>query len=136
MDEGGTRRSTRNRVRPLQYWRGESKTYGRDHNSKCCPWPPLASVPVLVLRSVPTYASAVRAAAGRTAVPPLDHRRSWPNCPLIPPRAVVRAALPTVKGVNMRTPNPKWPLRTEGQEKDKRKARTRPAADAKGPTDA
>ncbi len=41
VDEGGTRRSTRNRVRPLQYWRGESKTYGRDHNSKCCPRHPL-----------------------------------------------------------------------------------------------
>eukprot|EP00198_Chlamydomonas_reinhardtii_P012332 XP_001701669.1 predicted protein [Chlamydomonas reinhardtii] len=33
VDEGGTRRSTRSRVRPLQYWRGEAKTYNRAHNT-------------------------------------------------------------------------------------------------------
>ncbi|KAG2435373.1 hypothetical protein HXX76_007445 [Chlamydomonas incerta] len=33
VDEGGTRRSTRSRVRPLQYWRGEAKTYDRTHKS-------------------------------------------------------------------------------------------------------
>ncbi len=34
IDEGGTRRSTRSRVRPLEYWRGEAKTYNRTHNSE------------------------------------------------------------------------------------------------------
>ncbi|KAG2446826.1 hypothetical protein HYH02_008386 [Chlamydomonas schloesseri] len=33
IDEGGTRRSTRSRVRPLEYWRGEAKTYNRTHNT-------------------------------------------------------------------------------------------------------
>ncbi|GIM12959.1 hypothetical protein Vretimale_16150 [Volvox reticuliferus] len=33
IDEKGTRRSTRTRVRPLEYWRGEGKSYGRDYNT-------------------------------------------------------------------------------------------------------
>ncbi|GFR49508.1 hypothetical protein Agub_g11548 [Astrephomene gubernaculifera] len=33
VDDVGVRRSTRNRVRPLEYWRGEVKSYGRDHKS-------------------------------------------------------------------------------------------------------
>ncbi|GLI59678.1 hypothetical protein VaNZ11_001618 [Volvox africanus] len=34
VNEDGTRRSTRTRVRPLEYWRGEGKSYGRDHKSE------------------------------------------------------------------------------------------------------
>ncbi|GIL68456.1 hypothetical protein Vafri_21726 [Volvox africanus] len=33
VDENGSRRSTRTRVRPLEYWRGEGKSYGRDHKT-------------------------------------------------------------------------------------------------------
>lgn len=33
-EELGVRRSTRSRIQPLQYWRGEKKTYGR-HESAC-----------------------------------------------------------------------------------------------------
>ncbi|GLC48564.1 hypothetical protein PLESTB_000111700 [Pleodorina starrii] len=32
-EELGTRRSTRTRVRPLEYWRGETKSYGRNHKT-------------------------------------------------------------------------------------------------------
>lgn len=33
-EESGLRRSTRTRMRPLEYWRNEKKSYGRNHNSK------------------------------------------------------------------------------------------------------
>ena len=32
---GGVRRSTRDRHKPLEYWRGEAKAYGRAHKSEC-----------------------------------------------------------------------------------------------------
>jgi hypothetical protein len=33
----GTRRSTRHRVRPLEYWRNEKVVYSRKYSSKCFP---------------------------------------------------------------------------------------------------
>lgn len=107
VDEGGTRRSTRSRVRPLQYWRGEAKTYNRAHNSKA--------------KRVLAVTLAVCRFHGPSPREPVSADSVGPHFP-------VPAALPTIKAIKMRTPEPKWPRPTSAHEKAKRKARTKQAA--------
>ncbi|GFH08909.1 uncharacterized protein HaLaN_03952 [Haematococcus lacustris] len=67
LDDGdGMRRSSRSRIRPLEYWRNEHKLYGRQHKT-----------------------------------------------------------LPTVVGIETRTPNPDWPMLSTGHVCKKSKARTK-----------
>jgi hypothetical protein len=68
-EDTGTRRSSRSRIRPLQYWRNEHKQYGREHRT-----------------------------------------------------------MPTVVGIQTRTPNPQWPMNSTGHAAKKSKARTKQAA--------
>ncbi|KAJ9520482.1 hypothetical protein QJQ45_007443 [Haematococcus lacustris] len=65
-DSDGMRRSSRSRIRPLEYWRNEHKLYGRQHKT-----------------------------------------------------------LPTVVGIETRTPNPDWPMLSTGHVCKKSKARTK-----------
>lgn len=68
-EDQGVRRSSRSRIRPLEYWRNEHKLYGREHRT-----------------------------------------------------------MPTVVGVETRTPNPQWPARSTGHENKKTKPRTKQVA--------
>lgn len=69
-DAGGVRRSSRARIRPLEYWRNEHKRYGREFKS-----------------------------------------------------------LPTVLGIETRTPNSLWPMLSTGHFQKKSRARTKAKSD-------
>ena len=117
------RRSTRARMPPLEYWRGESKVYGRAHESECGTAHAAAGSPHTRAAPYP----AIQQGSSRSVLPVcpgvlvLTPAPLWPSCP--PP-----AALPTVEDIHHRTPNPLWPQPTDKAAREKKRARTKPGA--------